>query len=95
MVLVNGGRRSYAVFTYRCCSLNWDRNEAVIGFSAGNSMFVNHPLSGSPNVNNIACTNVTSSQWTNVIYEISEPITSKLCNTFGAFVHSLCNCYRL
>ena len=86
---MNGGRRSYAVFTYRCCSLNWDRNEAVIGFSAGNEMFANHPLSGSTNVNNIACTNVSSSQWTNVVYEISEPITSELSDALGTFDYSL------
>ena len=52
-------------------------------------MFANHPLSGSTNVNNIACTNVSSSQWTNVVYEISEPITSELSDALGTFDFSL------
>ena len=75
---MSGGRLSYAVFTYRCCSLNWMRNEAVIGFSAGKGLFANHPLSGTSNVNNIACLNVSSSDWSNVVYKISEDINGVL-----------------
>lgn len=62
------------MFTYRCCSLNWDQTEASIGFSAGSDFFVNHPLSQTSNVNNIACLNASFSDWTNIVYKISEGV---------------------
>ena len=71
VVLVTDGVRSYAVFTYKCGELHWANYNASIGFSASSSFFANHPLSRQSNVNSIACLNSPTSQWSNVLYQIS------------------------
>ena len=70
-VLATDGTRSYAIYTYECGKLNWVRNSAGIGFSAG-TFFAEHPLSRNSSVNKIACINENSSNWSNIIYEISK-----------------------
>ena len=63
---------SYAIFTYKCGSLNWINHGAGIGFSASEEFFANHPLSRSNDVNDIACLNEPYSQWSNVIYKLTK-----------------------
>ena len=47
VVLLTDGTRSYTVFTYKCGELNYSKfpTAAAIGFSAGLSLYANHPLS--------------------------------------------------
>ena len=78
-VVVTNGVQSYTVFTYQCGELNWVQlNSSSIGFSAGFTLFANHPLSRQPNVNDIACLNQQCPPWTNVVYQISERQTGTL-----------------
>ena len=78
VIVATDGDQSYAVFTYQCGELNWIRGlSASIGFSAGPSLFANHPLSRQPNVNDIACVNQTCPPWTNVVYRISSDLSCK------------------
>ena len=73
MIVATDGNNSYTVFTYQCGKLNWAPGASVsIGFSAGRTLFANHPLSQQPNVNDIACINQTCSPWTNVVYRIND-----------------------
>ena len=78
--MATDGDQSYAVFTYQCGELNWVRNRASIGFSAGPNLFANHPLSRQPNVNDIACVNQTCSPWTNVVYRITVASSCEICS---------------
>ena len=72
MVLTSSDVVSYAIFTYKCGSLNWRNHRASIGFSASEEFFENHPLSRSDDVNDIACLNEPHSQWSNVIYKLTK-----------------------
>ena len=72
VVLLTDGTQSYAVFTYKCGELNWVRVAAGIGFSAGPSLYANHPLSRRSNVRRIACLNSPESPWSNVVYNLNE-----------------------
>ena len=84
VIVATDGDQSYTVFTYQCGELNWVRNRASIGFSAGRD-FANHPLSRQPNVNDIACVNQACSPWTNVVYRISSISCEKLYCMFVVF----------
>ena len=67
---VTDGRDSYAVFTYRCGSMDWSAS-ASIGFSTGErGYFRQHQLSGTSDANAIAC--LDSSIYTNVIYKLTD-----------------------
>ena len=72
LVLTSSNIVSYAIFTYKCGSLNWKVSGAGIGFSASEEFFANHPLSRSNDVNDIACLNEPYSQWSNVIYNLTK-----------------------
>ena len=69
--MATDGTLSYAIFTYWCGGLNWidSYDYAGIGFSIGQDFFVNHELSLTPSVNDIACLN---DGWSNVVYLVSE-----------------------
>ena len=69
-VLLTDGTQSYTVFTYKCGELNWVRDAAAIGFSAGPSLYANHLLSRRFNVRSIACLNSPESPWSNVVYKV-------------------------
>ena len=69
-MLATDGTRSYAIYTYECGKLNWIKRSAGIGFSAG-TIFAEHPLSRNSSVNEIACINENSSNWSNILYEIN------------------------
>ena len=61
------------MFTYQCGLMEWSVR-ATIGYYADGDLYENHPLTGSPNANEIACLGNSSSQpsqWTNVVYHVS------------------------
>ena len=68
VLITDGNQKSYAVFTFKCGSLNW-AGDAVIGFNAGGDYYVNHPLSGLSLSNAVACVH-NDSVWNNVIYNL-------------------------
>ena len=75
VVLLTDGTQSFTVFTYKCGELNWDTSSTGIGFSAGPSLYANHPLSRRSNVRSIACLSSPTSPWSNVVYQVNEKIT--------------------
>ena len=75
VVLLTDGTQSYTVFTYKCGELNWGTSSTGIGFSAGPSLYANHPLSRRSNVRSIACLNSPQSPWSNVVYKVNREIT--------------------
>ena len=67
--MATNGVWSYAIFTYRCGSLNWvQARPAGIGLAVGQNFYVNHNLSLESNVNDIACLKQNISEWSNVVY---------------------------
>ena len=66
-VLASQGKKTYAIFTYKCGLLNWNRTNSLIGFSASNTLFANFPLSRQPSID---CFNSPTSNWSNIAYEI-------------------------
>ena len=52
--------------------MNWAYGP-TIGFNAAGEYYVNHPNTGSPNGEEIACLNSPTSQWYNLVYMISNP----------------------
>ena len=62
--------RSFAVFTYKCGDIGHS-NSATIGFTAGDVLFANHPLTARKRAHDIACINYPESQWVNVVYELT------------------------
>ena len=75
--MITDGVTSYAVFTYRCGDMNWAYGP-TIGFNAAGDYYVNHPNTGSTNGEEIACLNSPTSQWYNLVYEISLPNATNL-----------------
>ena len=75
--MITDGATSYAVFTYRCGDMNWAYGP-TIGFNAAGDYYVNHPNTGSPSGEEIACLNSPTSQWYNLVYEISLPNATNL-----------------
>ena len=71
-LVITDGSTSYAVFTYRCGDMNWAFGP-TIGFNAAGDYYVNHPNTGSRNGEEIACLNSPTSEWYNLVYEISLP----------------------
>ena len=70
-IAITDGSQSYAVYTYRCGDLGWSGG-ATIGYNGGpvGNFYANHPLSGQ-NARNIACQNLQTMEWSNVVYNIS------------------------
>ena len=69
-VLITDGSKSYAVYIYKCSMMKWS-NEATIGWNAGGELYANHPLSGLPAANEIACVHrIQGSDLNNVIYDL-------------------------
>ena len=75
-VLATDGIRFYAIYTYKCGELNWVNDTYFnsyatigIGFSPPYTVAF-HPLSGKPNVTDIACINNDTSVWSNVVYTL-------------------------
>lgn len=77
VVLVTNGAKSYAVYTYRCEELMWS-GPTTIGLNTPGDIVINHPLSGTPVVNDIACIH-QGSEWSNLIYDLeTNPIILQL-----------------
>ena len=76
-LVITDGATSYAIFTYRCGDMNWAYGP-TIGFNAAGDYYVNHPNTGSTNGEEIACLNSPTSQWYNLVYEISLPNATNL-----------------
>ena len=80
MVITSDGLYSYAVVTYECGDINWTGFDAdqlnpsnpVVGFQAGQGVHGSHYLSYTPDVINIACLNLPSSNWSNVVFQLSQ-----------------------
>ena len=68
-VLASQGNKTYAIFTYKCDLFDWNGTNAIIGFSASNTVFANFPLSRLVQ-ENINCLNSPTSNWSNIVYEI-------------------------
>ena len=69
-VLVTDGTTSYAVFIYQCGLMGWS-GYASIGYYAVGNFSQNHPLANSVSANTIACVNLPTSVWSNVVYQLS------------------------
>ena len=82
-----------------CGLMQWS-DEGVAGWNAGGELYENHPLSGSPDANDIACVHQTQgSVWNNVIFDLvpgellvgettPEPLdTLCKCTIVSEFVH--------
>ena len=68
--MITDGSKSYAVYIYKCGLMGWS-DEATIGWNAGGELYANHPLSGLPAANKIACVHQTQgSDLNNVIYDL-------------------------
>ncbi len=68
--------QSYAIFTYKCGLLEWSGDSpfyAVIGYSALGLVYEDHPFSYMASANDIACLNSPASEWSNVIYNLTDP----------------------
>ena len=66
--MITNGYQSFAVFTYRCGSLQWS-GDAVIGFKVNDQLYDIHELSGN-SANAIACLNSPRTIWSNVVYQL-------------------------
>jgi hypothetical protein len=69
-ILVTDFSRSFAVFTYKCGDLTFSGG-ATIGFATEDGLFANHIATIRGSAQSIACLNMPSSPWVNVVYEIS------------------------
>ena len=70
-VLASQGNKTYTIFTFKCDLFDWNGANAIIGFSASNTVFANFPLSRLVRAN-IDCLNSPASNWSNIVYEIGE-----------------------
>ena len=69
-IAITDGTKSYAVYTYQCGLMEWS-DSATIGYNGGRNYFANHPLSGSPGAQTIACVNSPENMWSNVVYNLT------------------------
>ena len=65
--MITDGTYSYAIFTYKCGLLEWD-NGVTIGFKASGDFYANND----PSSADVACLNTPESEYSNVIYVLSE-----------------------
>lgn len=84
-ILITDETQSYVVFIYMCGLMEWD-NTATIGYTANGDSFDNHD----PSSNEIACVNGPDSDWSNVIYLLSEDDT-EANQPPGMYIHALVN----
>ena len=73
-IVVTNGFQSFAVFTYRCGSMQWS-GDAMVGFKAISRLSRIHQLSGA-NASSIACQNSPRNVWSNVVYQLRKSNTS-------------------
>ena len=69
-VLATDGTKSYAVFTYKCSSMNW-AFQPTIGTNAGGTLYNNHPLTGYNYAFKIGCVHTGQpDDINNVVYDL-------------------------
>ena len=66
-ILVTDETYSYTVFIYKCGLMEWD-DGASIGYTSNGDPFDNH----NPSSREVACVNSPDSDWSNVLYQLSE-----------------------
>ena len=67
-VLITNGSSSYAVFIYKCGSMEW--GGGVIGWQEGSSQYNSHYLSGDSDSNDIGC--LYSYNYSAVVFKIDD-----------------------
>ena len=72
-MLITDDYESYAVFIYKCGSMEW--NGATIGWQASRTVYRRHPLSG-PNSADIGCEYSTS--YSAIVYRLNCELTKCL-----------------
>ena len=83
-IVITNGYQSFTVFTYHCGMMQWSGN-AAIGFKANSGLFKIHELSGS-NAKSIACQNLPTSAWSNVVYQLRKNISTLMHEcVYGTF----------
>jgi len=76
---VTDGVQSYALFTYKCGEMEWSGG-ATIGFGASDELYANLRLSGSSQANAVACLNSPTTEWSNLLYKLTDdPGTTRSC----------------
>ena len=91
--------RSFAVFSYKCGDIEYP-NSATIGFTAGDVLYANHPLTLRGRAQDIACINSPESEWVNVVYELTSEdlqlrnVTGKQ-KLYGWFIHGVLRCVQM
>ena len=68
-ILVTDETYSYAVFIYKCGLMEWDNN-VTIGYTSNGDSFDNYV----PSSREVACVNSPDSDWSNVLYQLSEAL---------------------
>ncbi len=69
-IVITNGKKSFAIFTYLCGSMNW-HGYATIGINADGNFYTNYPLSGTSSVTEVACLNSPDSLVKNLIYPLT------------------------
>lgn len=78
-VMITDETYTLTIFTYKCGLMDWDTG-ATIGYSAGGDPYDNHD----PSSRSVACVNSPDSDWSNVVYLLSEQPTPRK-TTFYTF----------
>ena len=93
--MITNGTKTYAVYTYHCGDIQWSEG-SVIGFNAGGSYYVNHPLSDSIEARDIDCVHHPESEWNNVVYDVNPngtiPIIPQTVTGYAVCVCAMCVC---
>ena len=79
-LVITDGVQSYTVFTYNCQLMEWTGlfRHATVGYNAGGEDFFNHELSGSPQINMIACQNRQRNvDWSNLVYRLESVVVNR------------------
>ena len=73
-IVITDGLQSFVIYTYECGLMEWSGFGAypTIGFNAFGDYYDNHPLTGQPAANDIACFNQT--RWNNVVYSLTRSV---------------------
>ena len=86
-VIITDGSTTFAAFLYSCPNIKWSGlfNKAQVGWQATDSHFRTHPLSGTVNVNEVACLN-NASIYTTLLFKLS--LVGKFFNTENVVTHT-------
>ena len=79
-ILATNRVESFALFTYKCGELDWGRG-TNIGFGASDELYANLCLSGTDQATAVACLNSPTTEWSNLLCQISVTGLKKNNNT--------------